>query len=169
MLRQAQRDDFSWMFALMEQSFPPTEMRKEEGQKAVWENPKFQAWAEEQKRGFLTCWQFKEGLYLEHFAVDPSQRGTGLGSKILKEFLEKAQGPVFFEVELPQTEMARRRIGFYERLGCVLNDYPYLQPPYRTEEGPIPMLMMSYPAPLTAQEFEANKEALYTQVYGRRP
>ncbi len=169
MLKPVPKTAFDWLFSLMEQSFPPTEMRTKEGQKAVWEKEQFHAWMDEQRRGFLTAWSLGDWLYLEHFAVDPSARGTGVGARMLQEFLAQAKAPVFFEVELPETEIAKRRIGFYERMGCILNPYDYIQPPYRTEEAPLEMKIMSYPAPLDQDTFCANRQMLYQTVYGRRP
>ena len=39
---------------------------------------------------------------------------------------------VVIEVELHEDEMARRRIGFYERHRMTLIDKEYLQPPYQS-------------------------------------
>ncbi len=169
MLIPVSKTEFDWLFSLMEQAFPPTEMRTKKGQWAVWNHPLFRAQRDEKKRGFLTSWSLGGWTYLEHFAVEQSARGAGVGAQMFQAFLEQAAGPVFFEVELPNTAEAKRRIGFYERMGCVLNPYPYIQPPYRREEKPLEMKLMSFPKPLSAKEYENNCRALYETVYGKRP
>lgn len=83
--------------------------------------------------GFLSYWDFETFRYVEHFAVDPLARGGGLGGKCLNLFLSQSDKPVVLEVELPEDEMSRRRIGFYERHGFVLCQHPYYQPSYYGE------------------------------------
>ena len=34
--------------------------------------------------GFITTWSFESFLYVEHFAIDASQRSGGIGSKALE-------------------------------------------------------------------------------------
>ena len=43
--------------------------------------------------GLLTIWRFDGLSYIEHFAVDSSRRGSGLGSKVLSRVV-KAEMPV---------------------------------------------------------------------------
>ena len=47
---------------------------------------------------------------------------------LLNDFLNHMEKTVFLEVEEPGTDLARRRIGFYERAGFCLNDFDYIQP-----------------------------------------
>lgn len=96
--------------------------------------------------GFAIRWRVGAALYLEHFAVDPSLRGRQYGSRVLQELLLAAPGQLILEVEPPTDEMSERRIAFYERHGLVLAPYSYHQPPYRREEPPVPMRLMSRPA-----------------------
>ena len=69
------------------------------------------------------------------------------------------------EVELPETEMARRRIGFYQRGGFVLNPYPYVQPPISAGRNPLPLAIMSAPRAIGPEEFEEFRRLVYTRVY----
>ena len=75
--------------------------------------------------GFITGWQFEGFVYAEHFAIDESARNGGIGAKAMTSFLALHEDPVVLEVEMPTEEMSKRRIGFYERLGFVL-DQPFM-------------------------------------------
>ena len=98
--------------------------------------------------GFITSWEFEGYVYVEHFAVDGSMRGSGIGSEAFSLLLEKAAQkgkPLILEVEMPEDELSRRRIGFYERLGGKLRtDFEYVQPPYRKDSSPLPMRIMTW-------------------------
>ena len=52
--------------------------------------------------------------------------------------------PIYFEVE-PETlsEIAGRRINYYERNGFQVVKRDYLQPPYHREEQGVPLYIMS--------------------------
>lgn len=113
--------------------------------------------------GFITAWDFPEALYIEHFATDPTLRGSGLGSQALTLFIAEAKKPVMLEVEPAETgDTARRRIGFYRRHGFVDRpDFEYIQPPYSAGTSPLPMTLMIYGElePATARRL------LYRHVY----
>lgn len=95
--------------------------------------------------GFITWWEFDRFRYIEHFAIEPSKRGEGIGAKALKAFVGQTDSPVVLEVELPDTsDMARRRIRFYERNGFnALMGYDYIQPPYGPGLQSVPMMLMA--------------------------
>lgn len=98
--------------------------------------------------GFISYWIFDDYVYGEHFAVDPSLRGSGIGAETFKGLIDiacKAGKPLILEVELPDNDLARRRIGFYERLGCRLrSEVEYIQPAYRPTASPLPMHLMTW-------------------------
>ena len=93
--------------------------------------------------GFITTWNFPEAIYIEHFAVSESMRGTGYGTEIIK-FFYSLNTNIIFEVELPgSNEMADKRISFYQRNGFkTLPNVAYTQPPYTPDLEPVPMLLM---------------------------
>ena len=79
---------------------------------------------EDRLLGFISYWQFERYCYIEHFAIDPSERGRRLGSEML--------GYV-------------RDIGFYERNGYKLrSDIRYIQPPYSPEQKGLELLLMTH-------------------------
>ena len=53
------------------------------------------------------------------FAVDPAQRNGGHGKNVLNHLCQLLQHPIVLEVEMPEEEMAQRRINFYKRQGFV--------------------------------------------------
>ena len=115
--------------------------------------------------GFLAVWEFESFTYIEHFAVDPVLRNSGTGSAMLQELVRKYQKQICLEVELPEDELTRRRIGFYERNGFVFNEYPYIQPPISKGKSPVPLRIMTYGSAITQDTFEEMKRVLYQRVY----
>ena len=106
---------------------------------------------------------------MEHFAVDPKLRNSGTGSGMLQELVKLSKKPVCLEVELPDAELARRRIGFYERNGFVFNDYSYMQPPISKGKSPVPLRIMTYGKAVSQEEFEQIQKSLYQRVYKCEP
>ena len=78
--------------------------------------------------GFLSAWEFDDILFFEHFAVSSKVRNGGIGGRMLREVLAKVNKMTCLEVELPEGELEKRRISFYERNGFCYNSYPYTQP-----------------------------------------
>lgn len=95
--------------------------------------------------GFLTYWEWDDMRYFEHFAVDPLLRGGGLGAGYLKKVVEMKTTPVILEVEPPVDEIAKRRVGFYQRNGFRLwNELYYLQPSYGEGRNPMKLKLMTF-------------------------
>lgn len=112
---------------------------------------------------------------LWYLAVQPEQRGSGLGARIYQHVLAQCrelQAPALcFEVELPEemtTEAARhlagRRIQFYERQGALrLTGVHYLQV-VGWHQPPVPMQVMIHPLqPLSAEEAFVLASWLYEE------
>lgn len=117
--------------------------------------------------GLLTFWDFGDFRYVEHFATAPAARNRGLGARAMERFLEQSDKPVVLEVELPEDDLSRRRIGFYSRLGFDLwTGYDYVQPPYREGGGPLGMLLMASGGLDPAECFVKVVKTLHGNVYG---
>lgn len=110
--------------------------------------------------------QFEGFVYAEHFAIDESARNGGIGAKAMTSFLALHEDPVVLEVEMPTEEMSKRRIGFYERLGFVLDHHVYFQPPYRKGEAFLEMRLMTHGKLDLEQSFERVKTIIHQNVYG---
>jgi len=117
------------------------------------------------ENAFIIYWTFDDFVFIEYFAVDEKFRGGGLGTNILKIFLQKNRLPIILEVALPNTEIDKKRIAFYERFGFVLHSQKYIQPPYSIEKQEIEMCLMSFGKIDFEKNFEKIKNTLYREVY----
>lgn len=160
---------FDEIFAIMEASFPVSEMRTYSGQKSLLDHPNYHIYTELDAEGrtlaFLAAWEFPELRFVEHIAVNPEIRGGGIGKKLMNAYISRSDKPVLLEVEPPEGTLEQRRIGFYERLGFQLNPFSYVQPPLREGQADLPLMIMTYPQAVTRQEFERFRAILYTEVY----
>lgn len=162
--------DFGKVFRVMEKSFPLDEYRTFEEQKNLLGEDAYQIYVLHGDDGesviaFMAVWEWQKLLFIEHFAVDPSQRNRGIGKRMLHEIVSANDKIVCLEVELPDTEIAVRRIGFYKRCGFFLNEYPYMQPSISKGRSPIPLQIMTYGRAVSKDEFAEIRDTLYTHVY----
>lgn len=170
MMHEMDPKDFDKVYALMEESFPRDERRDYEGQKKLLSNPKYTVFVlpydeKDQIKAFITVYRFDDFAFAEHFAVDPRSRSQGLGSAILEELKKRLPCRICLEAELPETKIAKRRIGFYERNGFYQNPYPYTQPPYSADRKSVPLRIMTTGRPLSKPEFLHIQSLLYREVY----
>lgn len=160
---------YEYMEQLMVASFPPDEYR------ALGE---LRSYTDTQSRfhnnivldndtpiGLITYWDFGRFYYIEHFAIDPTQRNGGQGSRALQHVCRLLQAPIVLEVELPEEEMAIRRIGFYQRQGFVLWEKAYRQPPYKPGDNFLPMYLMVYGNLECEKEFGSISKQIHQTVY----
>lgn len=163
MLQRINETNFPEIYRIMQASFSDDEYRPYDEQLALFEEPEYRIYY--MPAGFLAVWEFESFIYIEHFAVDPALRNSGTGSAMLQELVKQYQKPICLEVELPEDELTRRRIGFYERNGFVFNEYPYIQPPISKGKSPVPLRIMTYGSAITQDRFEEMKRVLYQRVY----
>lgn len=161
---------FEKVFKLMKQSFPKEEYRSYEAQKSLIKNPLYHLITNTDSNGnligFIAAWDMINFSFIEHFAIDPCLRGNGIGSKMLKSFVNKFLHPIILEVEVPYDSTSKKRVLFYERNGFLINNFEYFQVPLRKNALPIPMNLMSYPDILSKEEFQKIKTTIHTTVYG---
>ncbi len=146
--------DYNNFLRLYEDSFPSEERRHYADAQALDDfikarNGKFRCFVAEDSdgsfAGFLTYWNFKGFTYVEHFAVNPEMRGNNIGTRMLRHLTEGVSPSVLLEVEMPETDFARRRIGFYERNGFrVRDEFKYIQPPYSPGLPSLELLLMTH-------------------------
>ena len=169
MLTILKTSEFDAVYALMEKSFPEDERRPFAEQRALLDNPVYKIYGLQEAQtviAFAAVYQFETFTFIEHLAVAPSHRNQGLGALILQELSKIAKNRICLEVEPPETEMATRRIGFYQRNGFYLCHCPYVQPSISKGRTPVPLQIMSTGGVLDEAEFEAVKRTLYERVYG---
>ncbi len=117
--------------------------------------------------GFISWWQFPTFCYVEHFAVEPTMRGEGIGSRTVLQFVENRAMPIVLEVELPQEGVvARRRIAFYSRNGFMAHaDFEYMQPSYGKGLPSVPLMLMTVGMSVDV-DLKAITQQLHEVVYG---
>ena len=161
---------FDAVYEIMKESFPRDEFRSYEGQKALLERSDYHLKTYEQEGkllGFCAYYVFDEFLYIEHLACTPLSRGLGIGTKLVQGILsEEGNHPVILEVEPPVDKVTKRRVGFYERLGIVLNLYPHYQPPLNLTTDMVELKIMSSFKALEEEEQKAYRRILNQRVYG---
>lgn len=169
MLQKMKPREFDAAYHLMELSFPREEYRSRQGQRALLEDPAYTVYVVHNDDGEVAAlaavWELGRFALLEHLAVAPSLRNGGMGGRILGELAERCTGRLCLEVELPKTDMARRRIGFYERNGFAFNDYPYEQPPLAEDRAAVPLRIMTQGGEIDRATFEDIRSTVYRRVY----
>jgi len=170
MFEKITKDTFDSVFSILENSFPPTELRTKERQYALLHNPCYKLYGnrKEDAAGFaavLATWEIEDILFLEHFAVREDCRNVGYGGKVLDMFFDLKNMPIILEAELPQSDLTKRRIGFYQRHGYCLNEYKYVQPPMREDGIFVPLAIMTKPREISETQFRHYRSLLYRIVY----
>jgi ribosomal protein S18 acetylase RimI-like enzyme len=156
------------LWEIYKTSFPPEERRNWQAQAKILQSNLYKLvpfYLEQSVAGFIAYWDLDSFVYIEHFAFKEELRGRGHGRRVLRELMERETRKIILEVELPQDEITKRRVRFYQSIGFHLNLYSYFQPPYRQGEKPIPMYLMSYPEPIYGSDLERIREKIYTTVY----
>ena len=168
-LDQMDVKEFDGVYRLLENSFPLDEYRPYEEQKALLEEPAYQIYVlrdeTRQIAAMMAVWELETVSFIEHFAVDPALRGKGLGASMLEQVRLLLEKPACLEAELPENEIACRRLRFYQRNGFFVNDYPYMQPPISKGRKPVPLKILTYGRPVSQEEFEEIRAVLYSRVY----
>lgn len=166
---------------IYEESFPPEERRPSSElfssqsstelslYSIVSVNPSvdcFEQEGESKLIGFLTLWFFESFVFVEHFCLDLEYRNRGYGTQAVEELKAKLRPlPIVLECELGHTSVeAKRRLGFYLRLGFEFLPLEYAQPSYQPGGVFIPMHLLSTKCWL-ASELTLIKEQIYRKVY----
>ena len=164
-LEKISYEDFDVIFRQMESNFIPDERREHDSALALLNNEKYTVYHVidgDVRVGFITVWELKNIYFIEHFVIFEQYRNQGYGAAVLTTVKEKFS-KIFLECEPPTFDIAKRRMAFYMRSGFVVNDRPYLQPPYRKDGALVPLVIMSYPMAL--DDFDGTVDELYRTVY----
>lgn len=102
----------------------------------------------EETKGFIISWVLSPELsFIEHFAIAPEWRNHKIGQacfEMMTALALSSHSCILLEAEPPLTEIARRRIGFYERAGFEIIDADYIQPSYEETGRGVPLYLMAY-------------------------
>lgn len=169
-IRRTGVEGFDAVYDIMERSFPEDEYRPYEEQRALLLRPEYGIYVVDGQqageiKAFIALWEFEDFVFIEHFAVNPAYRNGGIGASVLGALRGMTRKQICLEVELPECGMARRRIGFYERNGFVLNEYPYTQPPISSGKKEVPLRIMTSGEGVDRDRFEHIRRVLYRDVY----
>ena len=168
-LAKFQHCDFDSFFELMSEAFPSVERRSYEDAKNLLNEELYNIIiardGNKNITAFIASWEFRDFNFIEHFAVCSKMRGNSIGTSMLMDYLNKANKPIFLEVEPPQNDISIRRIEFYKRLGFHLNSFEYFQPPMQKQHDFLPLKVMSYPESINQEEFINFKSMVYREVY----
>lgn len=169
-IRNIGRESFDAVYDIMEKSFPDDEYRPYEEQRELLLRPEYNIYVVDDStegdiKAFITVWEFEDFAFVDHFAVNPAYRNGGIGSAVLEAMRGMIKKQICLEVELPECDMARRRIDFYTRNGFVLNEYPYMLPPISAGKKDVPLLIMTSDAGVDRERFEHIRDVLYREVY----
>jgi ribosomal protein S18 acetylase RimI-like enzyme len=155
-LRIGPDDAVRWnsVWTLYEESFPEAERRKEADHLRACTDARFfplSAWEGRELIGLLFFWEWDSYRYLEHLAVNPSLRGQGHGSRMLRH-LRDSERTVILEVDPLVNELSVQRLQFYERAGYTLTPYRFVHLPYRVEAEAQELRILSYPSMITKEQ-----------------
>ena len=156
-ITQAEDEAFRKLTALYTEAFP-VEERREIGQlgELLHTEPAMYFNAVEcdgQLAGLFVYWDFGSFYYL--------------GQQILDWVKEQLQGVRLLEVEPAETEMATRRIHYYERNGYRILDRNYLQPPYVKGGKDFPLWVMGNGSGQSAEVLNRQIQTIKDKVYYR--
>lgn len=171
----ADKETYPFAEQLFIEAFPANERRDLPQQRFnVDHEPRFSCnllIQEDKAIGILTIWNLGCFLYIEHFAISPSERNKGYGHQaldLLKRQSNLVKKPIVLEVERPTDSTAIRRIQFYERSGFTMDEHDYIQPPYREGDEPFPMRIMTYGRNEEALSYEYIATTIHKEIYGQR-
>jgi GNAT superfamily N-acetyltransferase len=118
--------------------------------------------------GTTTFWDLQECVFIGYIVIDPLQRGRTLGSQVLQWLLDFRSEKIHVgEVDLPSSEIAIRRLDFFQRHGFKVNDFDYFQPALAPYKSPVHLRMISHPHLLKRIIFERIHREIYQEVYSR--
>ena len=115
--------------------------------------------------GLISFWTLTNFIFIEHFVIRNSEQSKGFGTQVINQLLQEKSLPIILEVEKPVTEVAQRRIRFYERLNFKTCSGDYFQPPYSNGKNAVEMLLMSYPEEIRPDDFSTVRSKIHHTVY----
>lgn len=151
---------------LYEISFPKHEQREPVSQQSIMSNPDYQfnlIFDGDLFVGLMLCWETDTFIYVEHFCIFPELRNNNYGCRSLNLLSERCK-TIILEIDPPIDDISIRRKGFYERSGFVANPYRHAHPPYRKENSPHNLVVMSNPVLLTQNGYDSFRKYLSETV-----
>ena len=155
--------------ALYRSSFPAHELRLPPDQRDVMGDPLYHfdmCLLDGALAGLILYWDFGTYIYVEHFCVEPSLRGHGLGTLILAE-LARQNKTIILEIDPLTTAIAHKRLRFYQSMGFHANPWAHRHPTYHQGIADHELLVLSYPQPIDERQYQQFARELGREVMGR--
>lgn len=118
--------------------------------------------------GLFVYWDFGTFYYLEHLAVFADMRNKKIGQQILDWMKEHLKGSRILEAEPAETEIASRRVNYYQRNGYQILDKTYLQPSYRAGGKEFPLWIMGNDGEQRTEVLQQQLQTIKDKVYYRK-
>lgn len=166
----AKKSDFTAIYSIMKASFPVDEIRPFDAEMRILDDPLCHVYVECEKGttiGFIITWEFDRFSYIEHFAVLSAKRGCGLGERMLRELMPLLSTPICLEVEPPISEIAKHRVGFYERNGFKMNNRVWTQSALVPGQKQVELRLMTYPETVGDKIWEEMHRIISARVYNK--
>jgi GNAT superfamily N-acetyltransferase len=159
---------------LYESAFPWHEKREPEAKVHALNSPNYvlQAWfdneplGDEQFIGLMGAWRFEDYTYIEHLAVNGKLRAQGYGKRMLSQFLHM-QPLTILEIDPLTTEIAHKRLRFYQSLGFHENAFAHRHPAYHADTPDHELIVLSYPQAIRDEQYQTFRNDLRTVVMGQ--
>lgn len=140
------RKKISRIFNRYERTFPEEERRNREQFLALAEHPDafvYLIHEEDENIGYAVIWELPHFFFLEHFEIYEDYRSRGLGTSTLEAMKEKF-GNIVLETEPENlSEIAQKRILFYEKNEFKILNKNYTQPSYGDGKPSMRLFLMS--------------------------
>ena len=140
------RKKISKIFSRYEKTFPGDERRSKEQFLDLAENPDvfvFLIKNEDETIGYCVIWELSNFYFLEHFEVFEEFRNQKFGEKILESLQEKFEKMILETEPDSLSEIAARRLQFYQRNGFEIVEKNYLQPSYGEGKSSLHLFLMA--------------------------
>ena len=140
------RKKISKIFSRYEKTFPEDERRSKEQFLDLAENPDvfvFLIKNEDETIGYCVIWELNDFYFLEHFEVFEEFRNQKFGEKILESLQEKFEKMILETEPDSLSEIAARRLQFYQRNGFEIVEKNYLQPSYGEGKSSLHLFLMA--------------------------
>ncbi len=159
------RKKISKIFSRYENTFPEEERRSREQFLNLAENPDafvFLIKNEDETIGYCVIWELCDFFFLEHFEVFEEFRNQKFGEKILEILQEKFEKMILETEPDSLSEIAARRLQFYQRNGFNVIEKKYLQPSYGEGKSSVNLFLM---ANFSAENIENSIKEIHKIVY----
>lgn len=163
-------EEFDRFYQILSNNFPTKEIKEYNYMKDTFHAGLYQVLTlkdNDQIVGIMSFYQHDNFRFIDYFAIDGSLKGKGMGSEMLRYFINLDDKMVILEVEHPEDEQSKRRIAFYQRNGLYLNDqFEYFVPPVRNLKHRLYFHLMSSKRKINNIEFEKYYPQILKMVYG---